>query len=623
MSRRLFRMILAASCLFLLTGALGTLESWGAPPVTTITVDSTDDPDVSKSTTCKNAAPCTLRRAVVQARGLSSTERPVLIRFNIPTTDPGYDPALGIWKIRLNGITNDDLRELYGKTTIDGATQPGGRTTGPKIVIDGQRKHNLGFYFYLYDGNVVRNVAMQNFKSKHISIESDGNRVENCWFGLSDDGEYLSAGDITTPEEASGVVLSSSSDNNIIRGNTFAGFFSTACSISGTKNVFAANKVGMRADGTVPLPAGYSQHPCEGSSVTWVGGVGITVEGTGNRIGGSVGDRNYFAGLFLDISETSTQSPAIKVWTSKEHLIKNNYIGVSADNKNIGVCGRGLDLASGPDSLKILNNTFSETGLSAIMMNSSVEGNTIQGNIIKRKTQWPGPQGDNPLGEDAIAYGPKTPDALKNFVPAAITSISGKTVQGTSGVGSPCPNCTVELFLDDVNQVKECKKPLKRVMTDAAGNWTATIPNVLLPTQGLRTMSTVLEPLNDLDLEEGTTSNISQLYKIPKVNVTVSDKSAVEPGKNKGAFKFTRDADFGPLTVFYTVGGTAKPGVDYVALSGKVNFPEGVKTKIVQVTVKDDSIKDAGETVKVVLVDRLTYDLGKPKTATITIKDDD
>lgn len=622
MSRRLFWMVFAASCVFLLTGALGTLESWAAP-VTTITVDSTDDPDVSKSTTCKDPnIPCTLRRAVVQAYLLRISERPVLIRFNIPTTDPGYNPDLGIWKIQLNGSTNDDLRYLYGQTTVDGATQPGGRITGPKIIIDGQRKLANGFNLY-GGGNVVRNVAMQNFKTNHINIASDGNVISRNWFGLSDDGERLSSGDIVSPEEATGVGLTSGANKNIIKQNVFAGFSGTACSIRGTKNVFAGNKVGMRADGTVPLPAGYSKHPCRGSKITWVGGVGITVEGTGNRIGGSVADRNYFAGLFLDISATSTQSPAIKVYSSKEHLIKNNYIGVSVDNKNIGVCGRGLDLASGPDFLKILNNTFSETGLSAIIMNSSVEGNTIQGNIIRRKAQWPGPQGDNSLGEDAIAFGAHTPDALKNFMPAAITGISGKKVKGTSGVGSPCPNCIVELFLDDVNQVKECKKSLIRVKTNAAGNWTATIPKALLPTQGLRTMSTVLEPLNELDLEEGTTSNISRLYKIPKVKVTVSDASASEPGKDTGAFKFTRDEAYGPLTVFYNVKGTATPGVDYVALSGKVNFPQGVKTKVVRVKPIDDSIKEPVETVKVILVGKPTYHLGSPKTATIKIKDND
>ena len=616
MNRRWFQIILT---IFLISGALQPLDSWGAP-VTTITVDSTADPDTSKSTTCANATPCTLRRAIAQAYSLPSNQRPVLIRFNIPTSDPGYDSELGAWKIQLIGSTNDDLRYLYGQTTLNGATQPGGRTSGPKIVIDGQGKKNVGFNLY-NGGNVVRGVAMQNFKT-HISIGSDDNTVAYNWFGLWDNGQLLSAEDEVTPEGGSGVVVTSGSDNNVIRGNAFAGFFGTACSISGSNNVFAGNRVGMRADGTVPLPSGYTKHPCLSS--TWVGGVGITVAGTGNRVGGTtVADRNLFAGLFLDLSATSTQSPAIKIYSGTNHIINNNFIGVTGDGKNVGVCGRGLDLGSGPDYLQIVNNTFSQTGLSAILMNSSVEGNTIQGNTIKRTTQWPGEQPGNNFAEDAIAYGPTVPDVLDNFEPAAVTSISGNTVRGTSGDGSPCPNCTIELFLDDLDNVKECTKPLKRVKAGADGRWAATLAAPLLPTQGVRTMSTVPDALTIIGLKAGTTSNISGLYQIPKVKVVATDANASEPGTNTGTFTFTRDTDYAPLNVYYNVTGTATAGTDYIALSGTVSFPEGVKTKTVQVKPKDDSIKEPNETVTVILVDKPNYNLGTSVQATVTILDND
>lgn len=622
MKKRLFRMVLTGCGVFLFSGVLQSAVSWSAP-VTTITVESTeDDYTDGSSKTCLNTSPCTLRRAINQAYLAKSSERPVLIRFDIPTSDPGYintPDVPGAWKIQLTGSTSYALRDLNGSITIDGSTQPGGRTMGPKIIIDGQNSKNTGFILR-YSGNEVRGLAMQNFRT-HVSVSGDENTVASNWFGLSDDGRYLSAGDETTTEGGSGVVVNSV-DKNVIRGNVFAGFFGTASSITGDNNVFAGNRVGMRADGTVPLPLGYTQHPCLDS--TWEGGVGISVAGSGNVIGGSaLADRNYFAGLFLDLSETSTQSPAIKIYSGTNHIIENNYIGVTPDGKSIGVCGRGLDLGSGPDYLKILNNTFSETGLSAILMNSSVEGNTIQKNIIKRKTQWPGAQSNNTFAEDAIAYGPTIPSYLKNFEPAAITSISGKTVMGTSGVGSPCPNCVVELFLDDVNPVKECKKSLKRVTADAEGNWTATLPSALTATQGLRTMSTVPDALTIIGLKQGTTSNISELYRIPKVKVSASDPTASEPGTNVGEFKFSRDVDYGPLTVYYNVSGTAASGVDYVALSGKVVFPEGVKTSTVQVKPKDDTKKEGDETVKVILVDKPDYNLGSPAQATVTIKDND
>ena len=64
------------------------------PAVTVITVNSSDDPDTSKSRTCLTYTPCTLRRAIVQARLVAPGARPVRIKFNIPKADPGYRSAL-------------------------------------------------------------------------------------------------------------------------------------------------------------------------------------------------------------------------------------------------------------------------------------------------------------------------------------------------------------------------------------------------------------------------------------------------------------------------------------------------------------------------------------------------
>ena len=616
------RSLLCISLALVLCAALAPAAS-GATSVTTITVDSTADfASDGNSKTCASATPCTLRRAINQAYSLTSNLRPVTIRFNIPTSDSGYDPALETWKIQLDGTTLNPLRDLNGSVIISGATQPGGRSTGPKIIIDGQKNKNYGFVLR-NNGNVVRGVAMQNFKTQHISVSSDGNSVQNNWFGLSDDGQFLSAGDGLTPEGGSGVVVSSGCDNNIIRGNRFAGFFATACSISGTQNVFAANFVGMRADGTVLLPGTFTKHPC--LSGAWVGGVGISVAETGNQIGGpTVADRNWFAGLFLALSATSTQSPAIKVFSGKDHLIQNNFIGVDVAGKDIGVCGRGLDLGSGPKNLDVLNNTFAETGLSAILMNSSsLNGNTLQGNTFRRNSPWPGTQPGNNFAEDAIAYGPLVPAALRDFEPAAITSIAGNTVTGTSGDGSVCPECTVELFLEDLDLIKDCLKPLKRVTANASGNWTAILNTALLPNQGLRTMSTVPDSFTIIGLDPGSTSNISGLYQIPKVSVSASDATASEPGTNTGTFKFTRNVAYAPLTVYYTVSGTATAGVDYLALTGKVVFPEGVQTKTVQVVPKNDTIDEPDETVRVVLINKPNYNLAAPTQATVTIQDND
>ncbi|NOZ06070.1 MAG: hypothetical protein GXP41_06920 [Chloroflexi bacterium] len=489
------------------------------PGDSTITVNSTaDDYHDGKSKKCSAypTEPCTLRRAINQAYSLSSSNRPVTIQFDIPTTDSGYDSGLGVWKIRLTGSTLYDLRELYGKTIIDGSTQPGGRSNGPKIIIDGQGNKNNGFILR-QGNNVVRGLAMQDFKNSHITISSDDNTIENCWFGLSDDGTTLSSGSDTDPEGGSGVVLSAGSDRNTVRDNVFAGFFETAAAIRGDDNIFAGNRIGMRADGTVPIPHRFAKHPC--LSGAWTGGSGITVADSNNQIGGATAaDGNIFAGLFLDVGPTTTQCPAMDV-SGDEHVIQNNIIGLDINDKVVGVCGRGLDLGSEPSDMQVLDNVIVEPSLSAILMNGvMLNGNTLRGNAIRRETAWPGKLGHNKFAEGAIVYGPVVPAALKNFVPAKITMMSGTSVSGTSGNGSPCPFCTIEIFLDDADGITEALRSLVTATANGSGGWQATLPAPLASGQGLRTMSTVPDNFTINGLHTGTTSNLSLLQGIVRQN---------------------------------------------------------------------------------------------------------
>ena len=86
---------------------------------TVITVTSGRDLDTSLGTTC-STSPCTLRRAIVQARNTSAAQRPVLIRFNIPTTETqSYSSTLGIWHIYLLAPSDTSvLRRLNGNRGV-------------------------------------------------------------------------------------------------------------------------------------------------------------------------------------------------------------------------------------------------------------------------------------------------------------------------------------------------------------------------------------------------------------------------------------------------------------------------------------------------------------------------
>ena len=69
--------------------------------------------------------------------------------------------------------------------------------------------------------------------------------------------------------------------------------------------------------------------------------------------------------------------------------------------------------------------------------------------------------------------------------------------------------------------------------------------------------------------------------------------------------------------------GTATSGSDYAALETTVNFAAGSATATKVVTVIDDAVTDAGETVIVTLASGTGYTVGSPASAAVTIQDDD
>lgn len=117
-------------------------------------------------------------------------------------------------------------------------------------------------------------------------------------------------------------------------------------------------------------------------------------------------------------------------------------------------------------------------------------------------------------------------------------------------------------------------------------------------------------PGGEDDDEEGTTNLVS---------VIASDPNAAETGLDPGVFRFTRSGDLSvPLTVSFTVAGTATSGSDYVALVS-VSFIAGQATKELSVIPMSDLISEASETVILTVVDGVGYTAGSPATATITI----
>jgi len=108
------------------------------------------------------------------------------------------------------------------------------------------------------------------------------------------------------------------------------------------------------------------------------------------------------------------------------------------------------------------------------------------------------------------------------------------------------------------------------------------------------------------------------------VTIRATDPNAAEAGPDAGEFTVRRFGDFSsPLTVYYTVGGTATNGVDYTTLSGSVTLAAGSPVATITVLPIDDALPEGDETVIVTLIGGPGYTVGSPSTATVTIADND
>jgi hypothetical protein len=481
---------------------------------TTITVDSSRDVSTSKSERCDTHTPCTLRRAIVQARLLSPAERPVLIQFNIPTDDVGYNASLGLWELEVKSTSDPAVFRTVegGQVTIDGTTQPDGRGDGPKIILVGPSTGNKNGLIIgvnatgAHDNNNVRGLGFQNFKD-HLTVNSSLNTIENNWFGLTSDGQqpYLRDDNPQDGSGSAGVVFISGAANNTVQQNTFLGFDGVAIALRGNDNIVRQNQIGTNALGLLTQKQTSPSLIC--TPEDWLGGGGISADGPNHLI-----EENIIAGLRQQIFAISTQPDAIWVQsTCTGCTIQNNEVGVDVEGNTVGVCGRGFYLTNTKQA-QVIDNLLADTYHSALLLNGALyDADTLRGNIIRKSTPWLIPD-DSPKGDDAILRFTGLPDPLEFFNPAKVTSIEETMVSGTAGDGSPCPNCVIELFLDDNDGINEALESLGVVTADGDGNWTATLSAPLADGFGLRTTSTTAQFNTIENISAGTTVGLSELY---------------------------------------------------------------------------------------------------------------
>lgn len=509
--------LMAALAIALIFGLTGQKPAQANPTATTITVDTSDDLiPTSLTHTCTYTegafffpaadGKCTLRRALREAGARPDADRPITIAFNLPAGEA----VDGVWTVELQStileLKRKNLSVTGGQVILDGDTQPGGRprAEGPKIMID---TNDFSFEIRT-ENNEIRNLGFQG--GGVIFLHEDNNLIEDNWMGLSNDGQQIVFRDSGQPNSrmAGGGVFIRSSDN-IVRNNVITGAFAKAVDInSGNQNnLIENNRIGTRADGTVPTPFACTGGVADPGS--WYGGWGIAISGSNNKVIG-----NRIAGLDNIRSGNDTPPRAIEIF-GNTHEIRDNIIGVDSAGNKVGVCGQGIKVSdTGTD---ILDNTIvgskqdSEDAVkAAILTTGNSTGITVRGNLVED-----GPEKIYDFG------GTQVPQALRTFNAARITGIDGVNISGGSGANSPCPNCRVDLYLDDADEIDEALEYLGQATANAQGNFTFTLSSPLQPGFGLRTLSTT-SSLNVIPGQQSTTTTKNSVLYLPVSAVTVT-----------------------------------------------------------------------------------------------------
>ncbi len=111
---------------------------------------------------------------------------------------------------------------------------------------------------------------------------------------------------------------------------------------------------------------------------------------------------------------------------------------------------------------------------------------------------------------------------------------------------------------------------------------------------------------------------------LPVISLAVSPASVTENGATNLIYTFTRTgATTNPLTVNYTVNGSATNGTDYGLIGNSITFAAGSATATVTVNPTGDSDVEPDETVSLTLLANAAYAISNTGAVTGTIANDD
>ena len=157
------------------------------------------------------------------------------------------------------------------------------------------------------------------------------------------------------------------------------------------------------------------------------------------------------------------------------------------------------------------------------------------------------------------------------------------------------------------------------------GDGTGTLSGTA-PAGNVGTFEITITASDDLASSQRVLSLVVDSPVLPAVTVAATDATASETGPDSGTFTFTRTGGdmMSPLTVGYSLGGTATSGADYSAPGRTVTFSPFNTTATITITpVDDEHYETPEESVEIAVAPGAGYTVGLPDSATVVISDND
>lgn len=121
---------------------------------------------------------------------------------------------------------------------------------------------------------------------------------------------------------------------------------------------------------------------------------------------------------------------------------------------------------------------------------------------------------------------------------------------------------------------------------------------------------------------EATVQLLDSPFILPIVEINVTDDTTTEGVADPAQFRFSRTENTsGDLTIYYSVSGSATPGLDYDTLSGSIVIPDNQTEVFLDLQAIADTEHEPLETLTLTLVEDQTYQLGSQTKATVQLLD--